>query len=47
MCKAWCDVDFTFDIAVVTSTVKIFSGLYLGNQNVQKVVSNGRDSDYG
>ena len=28
---SWCDLDFTFDLAVVTLTYKILSGLYLGN----------------
>ena len=26
---SWCDLDFTFDLAVVTLTYKILSGLYL------------------
>ena len=29
-----CDLDLTFDLAVVTLTVKILSGLYLGNHKV-------------
>ena len=28
---SWCDLDLTFDLAVVTLTFKIFSDLYLGN----------------
>ena len=28
---SWCDLDLTFDFAVVTLTFKILSGLYLGN----------------
>ena len=28
---SWCDLDLTFDLAVVTLTYKILSGLYLGN----------------
>ena len=31
---SWCDLDLTFDIAVVTLTYKILSGLYLGNRKV-------------
>ena len=37
MCRcatSWCDLDLTFDLAVVTLTVKILSGLYLGNRKV-------------
>ena len=30
---SWCDLDLTFDLAVVTLTYKILSGLYLGNRN--------------
>ena len=30
----WCDLDFTFDLAVVNLTYKILSGLYLGNHKV-------------
>ena len=29
--KSWCDLDLTFDLAVVTLTYKIMSGLYLGS----------------
>ena len=28
---SWCDLDLTFDLAVVTLTYKILSGLYLRN----------------
>ena len=31
---SWCDLDLTFDLAVVTLTYKILSGLYLGNRKV-------------
>ena len=31
---SWCDLDLTFDLAVVTLTYKILSGLYLGNHKV-------------
>ena len=34
---SWCDLDLTFDLAVVTLTYKILSGLYLGNHKVQEV----------
>ena len=30
----WCDLDLTFDLAVVTLTYKILSGLYLRNGKV-------------
>ena len=33
----WCDLDLTFDPAVVTLTYKILSGLYLGNGKVWEV----------
>ena len=39
---SWCDLDLTFDLAVVTLTFKILSGLYLGNRKVQEV-DIGRD----
>ena len=29
-----CDLDLAFDLAVVTLTYKILSGLYLGNRKV-------------
>ena len=31
---SWCDLDVTFDLAVVTLTYYILSGLYLGNRKV-------------
>ena len=34
MCRcatSWCDLDLTFDLAVVTLSLKILSGLYLGS----------------
>ena len=31
---SWSDLDLTFDLAVVTSSLKILSGLYLGNRKV-------------
>ena len=31
---SWSDLDFTFDLAVVTLSLKILSGLYLGNRKV-------------
>ena len=34
---SWCDLDLTFDLAVVTLTYKILSGLYLGNCKVEEV----------
>ena len=34
---SWCDLDLTFDLAVVTLTYKILSGLYLGNRKVKEV----------
>ena len=34
---SWCDLDLTFDLAIVTLIYKILSGLYLGNCKVQKV----------
>ena len=36
---SWCDLDLTFDLAVVTFTNKILSGLYLGNCKVYEVDS--------
>ena len=30
----WCDLDLTFDLAVVTLSLKMLSGLYLGNHMV-------------
>ena len=31
---SWPDLDLTFDLAVVTLTSKILSGLYLGNRKL-------------
>ena len=31
---SWSDLDLTFDLAVVTLSLKVFSGLYLGNRKV-------------
>ena len=39
---SWCDLDLTFDLAVVTLTYKIFSGLYLGTVRCRKLLL-GRD----
>ena len=32
--QPWSDLDLTFDLAVVTLSLKILSGLYLGNSEV-------------
>ena len=34
---SWCDLDLTFDLAVVTLTYKILSGLYLRHCKVWEV----------
>ena len=34
MTMSWCDHDLTFDIAIVTSTLNVLSGLYLGNRKL-------------
>ena len=34
---SWCDLDLTFDLAVVILTYKSLSGLYLRNCKVQEV----------
>ena len=34
---SWSDLDLTFDLAVVTLTYKILSGLYLGNLKVWEI----------
>ena len=34
---SWSDLDLTLDLAVVTLTYKILSGLYLGNRKVWEV----------
>ena len=31
---SWPDLDLTFDLAIVTLTYEILSGLYLGNREV-------------
>ena len=31
---SWCDLDLTFDLAIMTLTFKILSGLYLGSRTV-------------
>ena len=40
--SSWCDLDLTFDLAVVTLTFKIFSRLYARNHKVQEM-KHGRD----
>ena len=43
MCAmSWCDLDLTFDLAIVTLTNKILSGLYLGTVRCRKFIL-GRD----
>ena len=32
--SSWCDLDLTFDLAVVTLMYKILPGLYLANREV-------------
>ena len=34
---SWCDLDLTFDLAVVTLYLKILSWLYLRNRKVKEV----------
>ena len=34
---SWSDLDLTFDLAIVTFSLKILSGLYLRNRKVQEV----------
>ena len=31
---SWCDLDLTFDLTIATLSLKILSGLYLGNRKV-------------
>ena len=31
---SWCDLELTFDFAIVTLTYKVLSGLYFGNHKV-------------
>ena len=33
MCSAWCDLDVTFDLAIVSLTYNILSWLYLRNRS--------------
>ena len=40
---SWSDLELTFDLAVVTLTYKIFSGLYLRNRKVKEVDIFNRD----
>ena len=35
---SWCDLDLTFDIAVVTLTIIILSGIYLGIYKVRRLI---------
>ena len=35
---SWCDLDLTFDLAEVTLTYKILSGLYLGYLRCRKLI---------
>ena len=42
---SWCDLDLTFDLAIVTLTYKILFGLYLRNRKVYEV--DGRDIGCG
>ena len=37
MQTSWCDLGLTFDLAAVTLSLKILSGLYLGYRKVQEV----------
>ena len=39
---SWCDLDLTFDLAAVTLSLKILSGLYFRNQRFWKLIL-GRD----
>ena len=34
---SWCDLDLTFDLAIVTLIYKVLSGLYLRNRKLQEV----------
>ena len=36
---SWFDLDLTFDLAVVTLSLKILSRLYLGHHKLKKVLS--------
>ena len=35
--RSWCDLDLIFDLAIVTLTYKILSGLYFGNRKLYEV----------
>ena len=38
MCAtSWCHLDLTFDLAIVTSCLKILMGIYLRNYKLQKI----------
>ena len=39
MCSVMLDLDLTFDLAVVTLTYQILSGLYLGNGKVYELIT--------
>ena len=43
---SWCDLDFTLDLARVALSLKILSGLYLGNLRCSKLIL-GRNIDWG
>ena len=43
---SWCDLDLTFDLAVVTLTYKILSGLYLRTVRCRKLIL-GKDNWLG
>ena len=48
MCRcatSWSDLDLTFDLAVVTLSLKILSGLYLKTVRCRKLIL-GRDIGY-
>ena len=38
MYNVMCDLDLTFDLAIVTLTYKILSGLYLGDRKCRKLI---------
>ena len=40
--KSRCDLDLTFDFAVVTLSLKILSGLYLRNHMLLEVICKGK-----
>ena len=43
---SWCDLDLTFDLAVVILSLKILSGLYLGTIRCRELIL-GRDIGWG